>query len=64
MYVCLCNAVTEGALREAARAGACTRSELMRKTRAGTGCGMCVPDIDRIAKDERAKSDVLPLAAK
>ncbi|WP_156993750.1 nitrite reductase large subunit NirB [Pseudonocardia acaciae] len=41
--VCSCNAVTKGALREAIAGGAHDVAALKACTRAGTGCGSCVP---------------------
>ena len=40
MIVCVCHAVPESALVEAARAGM-SREDIVRATRAGTGCGCC-----------------------
>jgi bacterioferritin-associated ferredoxin len=41
MYVCVCNAVTEGQVRECARAGACSLDELALQLGVGAGCGRC-----------------------
>lgn len=42
MYVCLCNGVTEAAIRRAAVAGIRTVSDLATSTGCGAGCGCCV----------------------
>jgi bacterioferritin-associated ferredoxin len=42
MYVCLCNGVTEAAIRRAAVAGIRTLSDLANSTGCGAGCGCCV----------------------
>ena len=41
MYVCICNAVTDRAIREAASNGVRTLSELSRRTGCGDCCGNC-----------------------
>lgn len=41
MYVCICHAVTDRDLHDAATSGACTLEEVGQRTRAGTGCGTC-----------------------
>lgn len=41
MYVCLCNGVTERAIRETAAAGCSTMAELTMRTGCGAGCGSC-----------------------
>jgi nitrite reductase (NADH) large subunit len=42
--VCSCNSVTAGRLRACVRDGSCsTGDELKKATRAGTGCGGCMP---------------------
>ncbi|MEZ0470975.1 (2Fe-2S)-binding protein [Luteimonas salinilitoris] len=43
MYVCLCNAVTERDIHEAAAAGCSAMSELTMRTGCGACCGSCVP---------------------
>ena len=42
MYVCMCNGVTEAAIRRAARAGIRTLSELAMSTGCTAGCGCCL----------------------
>lgn len=42
MYVCICNAVTDRAIREAAhRHGVSTMEELGRRLKVATRCGSC-----------------------
>ena len=41
MYVCICNAVTERTIREAAASGVRTLSELSRRTGCSDCCGTC-----------------------
>jgi bacterioferritin-associated ferredoxin len=42
VYVCLCNAVTEADIRNAASAGCASMAELTMRTGAGACCGSCV----------------------
>ena len=45
MYVCICNAITEKQVREAAREGARTLTDLHRSgLGVATGCGQCAQD--------------------
>jgi len=41
LYICLCNAVTEKAVRECANKGACSLDELAAQLGVGAGCGRC-----------------------
>lgn len=41
MYVCICAAVTDRQLRQAARDGACTLDDLAVQLGVGAGCGCC-----------------------
>jgi bacterioferritin-associated ferredoxin len=41
MYVCLCNCVRDGDLRQAAATGVRSFEELQARTRVATGCGRC-----------------------
>jgi nitrite reductase (NADH) large subunit len=57
--VCSCHAVTKDALCEAiAAAGVTDLGALKACTKAGTGCGSCVPLVKRILGDELAKAGV------
>lgn len=42
MYVCLCKAVTDKAIRQQVEAGACSMRELKQSLGVGTQCGKCV----------------------
>lgn len=42
MYICLCNAITEGQVREAAERGARSSEDLAHELGVGLGCGSCV----------------------
>ena len=43
MYVCICSAVTDRQIREAAQAGARTLKDLGRALGVGQCCGLCAP---------------------
>jgi bacterioferritin-associated ferredoxin len=45
MYVCICRAVTEAAVRGCIAEGACTVKDVVKRSEAGTGCGSCVQKI-------------------
>jgi bacterioferritin-associated ferredoxin len=42
MYICLCNAVTDRQIMQAAEAGARSREDLAQHLGVGLGCGRCV----------------------
>ena len=42
MYICICNAVTESAIRQAVREGARSLRDLSFRTGCSTQCGRCV----------------------
>lgn len=65
MYVCLCNAVTETDIRNAATAGCASMAELTMRTGAGACCGSCVDMAIDVLETHRpspqAAPDSLPL---
>jgi nitrite reductase (NADH) large subunit len=50
--ICSCNNVSRGDICSAIRGGSCTLDELKKCTKAGTGCGGCVPLVLDILKGE------------
>lgn len=54
MYVCICNAVTDRAVREAAAEGVRCVGELTMRTGCGGGCGACVELAERILEEAHA----------
>jgi nitrite reductase (NADH) large subunit len=55
--ICSCNNVTKGQICEAVRGGTCgTVADLKKCTRAGTGCGGCVPLVTDLLNAELKKS--------
>ena len=64
MYVCICNAVTERAIREAAESGVRTLAELSRRTGCSDCCGTCSDLAQQILQDtHRTRTLDLPLIA-
>ena len=57
MIVCLCEGLSEKALRAQVRQGACSRFELSRATGAGTHCGACKCDLKEIVRSELGALD-------
>jgi bacterioferritin-associated ferredoxin len=51
MYVCICRAVRERQIREAAQGGAVSLHDLMRDLGLGTGCGKCVPTARNVLEE-------------
>jgi bacterioferritin-associated ferredoxin len=41
MYICICKAITDTEIREAAQNGAKTVEDIAESLGAGTGCGCC-----------------------
>jgi nitrite reductase (NADH) large subunit len=56
--ICSCENVTKGALCSAIAGGAGDVGELKAGTRAGTGCGGCVPLMTDVLRDELARAGV------
>jgi bacterioferritin-associated ferredoxin len=62
VIVCLCRAVSDRTIAREVANGARTPSELAARCGAGTGCGACVPTLERICSracgpDERSACD-------
>jgi len=55
MYVCLCNAITDSQIREAAYAGAKDLSDLQRKLGVAAGCGSCKETAAEILEESRQR---------
>lgn len=60
VYVCICNAVTDHEIRQAAAAGCASMAELTMRTGAGSCCGSCIPDAAELVAETRAELE-LPL---
>ena len=46
--VCNCLNITNGMIKDAVDAGATTVAEVQEETRAGTVCGACLEDVQRV----------------
>ncbi|HUO83316.1 MAG TPA: (2Fe-2S)-binding protein [Gammaproteobacteria bacterium] len=53
MYVCICNAVTEGQIRQAVARGARTIADLQRRLNLGSRCGACECFAEEVLEAER-----------
>jgi bacterioferritin-associated ferredoxin len=51
MYVCMCNGVTEAAIRRAARSGIRTLDELAMSTGCTAGCGCCTETAEGVLRE-------------
>ena len=56
MYVCICNAVTDSAIREAVAEGATSFYEVSFRTGCGTQCGSCVDQAREVIDQARVRS--------
>ena len=66
MYVCICNAVTEKMIRQAAAEGVRSLSELTRRTGCSGECGSCADLAEEVLRDAHRRSRLqfnLPLIA-
>jgi len=51
LYICICNAITENAVRECARKGACSLDQLASELGIGSGCGRCRDCANEVLRD-------------
>jgi bacterioferritin-associated ferredoxin len=61
MIVCLCKGVTAREINSAVADGATSPREVAARCRAGTGCGMCVPQIREIVAHSRNGCEGCPI---
>ena len=54
LYICICNAVSEKAVRECARNGACSLEQLSFELGVGSGCGRCRDCASELLRELRA----------
>jgi len=62
LYICVCNAVTEKAVRECANKGACSLDELAAQLGVGAGCGRCRDCASDLLRDLQAPLPALSAA--
>jgi len=60
MYICICQAVTDTAIRRAVDEGVTTLPELSLRTGAGTQCGSCIPTARQIMDEALAEQNAPP----
>lgn len=53
MYVCICNAVTDGQITKALRSGCEDVSQLSQQLGVGTCCGSCLPVAEELVESLR-----------
>ncbi len=51
MIVCVCRIVSDHAILTAIAGGAGTTEEVLAACRAGTACGACVPQVERMIEE-------------
>jgi len=57
MYICICNAVTEGEVRECARDGVNCLDELAFRLGVGAGCGRCRDCAAEVLRESRREQE-------
>jgi bacterioferritin-associated ferredoxin len=60
MYVCVCNGVTDGDIRQAAQAGCGSIAELTMRTGCGACCGSCVDMACQLLDEMRGQTQPSP----
>jgi len=58
LYICICNAITESAVRECARKGACSLDKLTFELGVGSGCGRCRDCANEVLRDVQSNEAV------
>lgn len=58
MYICICNAIKESELRDAALAGPGTAEELYVSLGREPQCCQCLEDAEKLVLDARASANV------
>ncbi|MFC2971053.1 bacterioferritin-associated ferredoxin [Azotobacter bryophylli] len=55
MYVCLCQGVTDGQIREAIYEGCCSYRDVRQALGVGTQCGKCASQAKQVTRETLAK---------
>jgi bacterioferritin-associated ferredoxin len=63
LYICICNAITEKAVRECAANGACSVDQLTMELGVGSGCGRCRECATDVLREVQSQSPALSAAA-
>jgi len=59
LYICICNAVTEKAVRDCVRGGACSLDQLAFELGVGSVCGRCRDCAAELLRDSPAPEPLL-----
>jgi bacterioferritin-associated ferredoxin len=62
VYICICNAITDSQIRNCARAGACTLSDLQMQLGVACQCGTCADAACALLREERVQARAEDLA--
>ena len=63
MYVCICHAVTDSTIRQAAAEGVGNLSDLTVRTGCSSSCGQCAEMAQQILTEKNTLSLGLPMAS-
>lgn len=55
MYVCICNAITDGQVAHAIGSGCRSVADVFKRVGERPNCGKCVPDLCKLVRSSRAK---------
>ena len=58
MYICLCNAITEGQVKACVESGACTLEDLASELGVGSGCGRCRTCATQVLEEVRSQTQL------
>jgi bacterioferritin-associated ferredoxin len=58
MYVCICNAVSDGEIRQAVRLGATSLKDLREGLGVATNCGKCVSCAKAVLREELSSQEL------
>lgn len=59
MYICICNAITERAVRECASNGACSLEQLTAELGVAAGCGRCRDCASEVLREVHGQPNAL-----
>ncbi len=60
MYLCLCHAINERHVRDAADRGACCAKHVYKHLSVKPSCGKCVPYVEDLVRDYRGQATADP----
>ena len=62
MYVCICNSVTDGQIKQAVEEGASSMRDLRKSLKVATCCGRCATCARQVLNEARAEAKALKQA--